>query len=90
MVSLAKKKGEKQGDLFVFNCDCVFLTKFHTGETAVTFVTVDRSCRIFDQFVHLAWTAIDTFTTAITFFFINSDLPHAALSLPIGFGWVLL
>jgi len=67
-------------DLLVFNSDSIFLTEFYAGKTSMALVTVYRKSFVFNEFVDFSWTPFDTFVTTGTFFFLNGDVPHGAVS----------
>jgi len=74
VVFLAKEK--MKNGLLIYYYNGIFITEFHTGKTAMTFVTVCGSCFVLDQFVNFAGAAVDAFAATIAFIFVNTDMPH--------------
>ena len=59
------------------NSDRLEFTQFFTGTAIMTFISVQGHSFVVDQFIDLAGTPFYTFSTTITFFFVNGELPHS-------------
>ena len=62
--------------LFIFDSYGFRCAQRLTSVAAMTFVYVHRRCLAVHQFINLARTTFHAFTTAVAFFFVDSDLPH--------------
>jgi hypothetical protein len=62
--------------LFIFNNYSLNRAQRFTGMATVALISVDWRCLAIHQFIDLTRTAFHTFTTAVAFFFVNSDIPH--------------